>query len=340
MRKEELVKYIEGELTPERERVVEAWLQADNRNMEYYAWLKALYISQGMTAERAESAEETAWLRTLISPSGNACCGLWKKVAYAGAVAAVLIIGIFNIWYFVSTFVSGSERVELAHIPEGYKHTIYTDKGVKAHVVLPDSTKVLLNCDSRIVFPDKFSGPTREVFVSGEAFFEVTSDSLCPMVVTTPKKFRMEVKGTTFCISAYEDDPSARATLIEGSVDLISEGIKGAEAETIMRPNDSYIILSNNRVVLDPDDEAASRAIGWTNGALIFDRTPMKDVISRLKRWYGVEFIIEDEDVLSWRITATFHSESIMRIMDMLEYTTFIDYSMDENVITLRKKRN
>ena len=340
MRKEELVKYIEGELTPDRERAVEAWLQADNRNMEYYAWLKALYVSQEMPVERAESAEETAWLRALISPSGDARCGLWKKMAFAGAVAAMLIIGIFNIWHLVSTLVSDGERVELAYIPEGYKHTIYTEKGVKARVVLPDSTKVLLNCDSKIVFPDKFSGPTREVFVSGEAFFEVTSDSLCPMVVTTPKNFRVEAMGTTFCISAYEDDPSARTTLINGRVDLISAGIKGAESETIMRPNDSYVILSNNRVVLDPDDEAANRAIGWTNGALIFDRTPMKEVISRLRRWYGVKFIIEDEDVLSWRITATFHSESIMRIMDMLEYTTFIDYSMDENVITLRKKRN
>lgn len=339
MRKEQLVKYVEGSLPPLQQREVEKWLQADSRNMDYYVWLKALYVTQGaMMQSRAESAEELKQLRDIVSPVRKVNSG-WRRLGIASCVAAVVLLVAVNVWHLSLIHLQGNRRTELSMVAEGYKHTVFTEKGVKARVVLPDSTKVLLNCDSRIIFPDKFSGPTREVYVDGEAYFEVTSDSLCPMVVSTPKNFRVEVKGTTFCINAYRDNDDARATLVEGCVDLISDGAKGVESSTVMRPSDSYVILSDNRVLLDPDEEAARRAVAWVEGVLIFDSTPMTEVISRLKRWYGVEFVIEDPAVLDWRITATFYSESINRIMDMLEYTTFIEYSMDENIITLRKKR-
>ena len=340
MRKEQLVKYIEGALTRDQELEVEKWLQVDNRNMSYYAWLKALYVSQGVAMEsRAESAEELKLLRDIVQPEPKKHRFVWKKIGIAASVAAVFLLGVLNVWHLVSEYKQSHKRVELSMLAEGYKHTVFTEKGVKARVVLPDSTKVLLNCDSKIIFPDKFSGPTREVYIDGEAYFEVTSDSLCPMVVTTPKDFRVEVKGTTFCINAYRDNAEARATLVNGCVDLINDEGNGLESSTIMNPDDSYIILSDNRVILDPDADAATRAVAWVDGVLIFDSTPMKEVISRLKRWYGVEFIIEDSSVLNWRLTATFHSESINRIMDMLEYTTLIEYSIDKNKITLRKKR-
>ena len=340
MKKEQLVKYLEGALTQDQQLEVEKWIQADNRNLRYYAWLKALYVSQGVAMEsRAESAEELKHLKKIVSPAKRIKGPVWRKMGIAASVAAVLLLAVLNIWHLVSEYYQNNTRVELSMIAEGYKHTVFTEKGVKARVVLPDSTKVLLNCDSKIVFPDKFSGPTREVYVDGEAYFEVTSDSLCPMVVTTPKNFRVEVKGTTFCINAYQDNSEARTTLVDGCVDLISKEGEGLESSTIMKPDDSYIILSDNRVLLDPDVNAAEQAVAWVDGVLIFDSTPMKEVISRLKRWYGVEFIIEDSSVLNWRLTATFHSESINRIMDMLEYTTLIEYSIDKNKITLRKKR-
>ena len=341
MRKEEIIKYIEGTLPPERELSVQKWLQADERNMKYYAWLKALYVSQGTVMEScADAPDEMERMRGIVSPRHTVRLSIWRKISVSAGVAAVVLLGLFNLWYFISNYLADSRRVELAMVPNDYKHTIYTEKGVKARIVLPDSSKVLLNCDSKITFPDKFTGPTREVYVSGEAYFEVTSDSLCPMIVTTPKKFRVEVKGTTFCINAYEDNSQARATLVEGRVDLIKSGMKGVESSIIMHPDESYLVLPDNRVVMDPDENAVQRAVAWTKGVLIFDSTPMTEVISRLKRWYGVEFVIKDKDVLNWRITATFHSESIMRIMDMLEYTTFIEYTINENIITLRKKRN
>ncbi len=341
MRKEEIIECIEGTLSPERELLVRKWLQADERNMKYYAWLKALYVSQGaVTESRADTLEELHRMKSIMASAHTAVrSNIWRKIAMTAGVAAVVLLGLFNLWYFVSGYLAESRRVELAMVPQDYKHTIFTEKGVKARIVLPDSTKVLLNCDSKIIFPDKFTGPTREVFVSGEAYFEVTSDSLCPMVVTTPKNFRAEVKGTTFCISAYEDNSPARATLVEGRVDLIKSDCKGVESSIMVNPNESYLVLPDNRIILDPDKDAVERAVAWIDGVLVFDSTPMNEVISRLKRWYGVEFVIEDSAVLNWRITATFHSESIMRIMDMLEYTTFIEYTMDKNVITLRKKR-
>ena len=79
-------------------------------------------------------------------------------------------------------------------------------------ITLPDSSRVWLNSDSRISYPDEFTGNKRVVSLSGEAYFEVTKDSLHPMVVLTNKDFTVEVLGTTFNIRSYENDATAETT--------------------------------------------------------------------------------------------------------------------------------
>ena len=167
MRKEQLVKYLEGALTPSQELEVEKWIQADSRNMRYYSLLKAIYVSQGMAMEsRAETVEELEKLKKIVSPIKRINGPVWKKIGIAASAAAVLFLAVLNVWHLVSEYYQNNTRVELSMVAEGYKHTVFTEKGVKARVVLPDSTKVLLNCDSRIIFPASTSSTFTSTLLS------------------------------------------------------------------------------------------------------------------------------------------------------------------------------
>jgi ferric-dicitrate binding protein FerR (iron transport regulator) len=344
MKKEFLIKYLNGELDEQGERTVLAWLKKNSHNMDYFISLKSIYTSVMMPDSIAESPVELATLKKIMFYDGSHHRRKIRRIAAWAAIASLLIIGISNIYLLTRTTapaagIKGHEL--LSYIPEGYKHEIYTEKGVKANITLPDSSHVILNCDTRIVFPDHFTGPTREVFISGEAFFEVTSDSLVPMVVTTPKNFRIEVTGTTFNVRSYEDEEESQATLLSGRVNIISKAGKkdGKEVVTVLRPNESYVIKTGNTPQIIASESDISKEVAWKDGRLVFELTPMRDIITKMERWHGVIFIVKDPEVLDYKITGNFKSESVVQIMEMIKYTSLIDYFMTENMITLFKKR-
>ncbi|MBE6181867.1 MAG: DUF4974 domain-containing protein [Rikenellaceae bacterium] len=339
MKKEELIKFIEGELSSEREAIVIAWLNADERNMKYFAMLKALLIAQSMPAGGVTTRGEVNAMKQIIASETP-----WQRI-YNVAKQAIAIVGltifilliITNIHFYLEARKAQMTAVTLNELPDGYKHTIYTEKGVKARIMLPDSSRVMLNGNSKIVFPDRFIGPTREVFIAGEAYFEVTSDSLRPMMVSTAKNFKVEVRGTTFGIKAYDDDDFGRATLLKGRINLLKVN---APTERL-HPGESYIIHNNGRIEVDLGENAAKRSLAWVKGKMIFENTPLDRVIIDLERWYGIDIIVKDPVILNYKITATFRNESITQIMDMLQYTSFIEYSMGKNQrrITLQKRQ-
>lgn len=346
MKKETLIKYIEGELDEQSERNVHRWLRKNDRNMEFFISLKALYVSVMMPDSVDTSSRDDALLKEIMSnKSGPRFKKEFSRIIVWTSAAAIFFIGILNLYYITRTTESKPTiegRELLSYIPNGYKHEIYTEKGVKATIILPDSSRVLLNSDTRLVFPDRFTGSTREVFLSGEAFFEVASDSLVPMIVNTSKKFHIEVFGTTFNVRSYEDEEESQATLLSGQVNLVRNvgDKKENEVVTVLRPNESYIIKTDNTLLTVVDESDISKEIAWKDGKLIFELTPMKEIITKMERWHGVVFSVKDPEVMDYKITGSFKSESAIQIMEMIKFTSLIDYSIDGNRITLYKKHN
>ncbi|MEG0518902.1 MAG: FecR domain-containing protein [Bacteroidales bacterium] len=223
-------------------------------------------------------------------------------------------------------------RIKLAEIPAEKLHTIYTEKGVKSTVQLPDGSTVQLNSDTKVTFPDNFVGDTREVELSGEAYFKVQSDSSKPMIVNTNKGFQIKVLGTEFNVRSYDNDNTAQATLYEGSIHLITP-----TATTVVKPNEQAVIEPNKVVKLVvPSVIADTKA--WTEGRLVFEETKMSEVVKMLERWHGVKMIVKDPKILNYTITANFNSESIYQIMYIIKSCSLVDYKIAENVVTLSSR--
>ncbi|MEG0518877.1 MAG: DUF4974 domain-containing protein [Bacteroidales bacterium] len=345
-----LVKYICGNTSPQEEESVHNWIHADSRNLSYFTNLKSAWIFQNIPADvtanssslpfSSESSNHAVPFRSSVVPKFGT-----RRFSTKFGVAAVIIVLLgFHVYFLVDKYIGDPKeadtRVLLGDIPAGYKHTVYTNKGTKAMVELPDGSTVWLNADSKIVFPDKFRGSTREVQICGEAFFDVVGDSLQPMIVSTNKNFKIRVKGTKFNVRSYDNDADAQTTLISGTVELIEE--KEGVGEVVvakLADEESYTIKANASVGIVAKSDT-TKQIAWKNGCLIFDSTPLSEVIKQLERWHGTKFKVEDASILNFRYTAEFNSESIVQIMEMLKFISRLDYSIKDNVVHLSKKMN
>lgn len=344
MTKQLLIKYICGEASVQEEGLVHAWLRADERNMRYFIELKQVWVLQNMPdiPPTAEQMRQLAGICGASVPVAKTTRSIWRRSMVAAVMVALLGLNIYLLADKLNSVKPLEEegRVLLADLPGAYKHTVYTNKGTKARFDLPDGSKVWLNADSRITFPDKFLGTTREIELSGEAFFDVVSDSLNPMIISTNKQLKVKVLGTKLNIKSYDNDAESVTTLVSGEVELLHD--KTGLQKTVLaklQNEQSYILRNNERRGLVQRSDT-TKQIAWKNGYLIFEETPLSEVIKQLERWHGAKFMIEDASILDYKYTAEFHSESMIQILSMLKFISRIDYSIKENVVYLRARDN
>ncbi|MDD2424994.1 MAG: FecR family protein [Bacteroidales bacterium] len=338
-----IVKYLAGKATGPEEQILMDWINESEDNLKTFSSMQLLWVSQSMPIRRADTSEDNLLFSEIISKQKSDSRG--KRIKYWYIAASLTILLAVNAIFLY--YNSGKNIIkETVHTfdpdsVKGYNHEVYTEKGVKAFVILPDSSKVWLNSDSKIIFPDKFTGPTREIRLSsGEFFFDVRKNPDTPMVVHTNMNFKVEVTGTTFNIRNYREDKEAQTTLISGSINLIKSSQTGEKEEvTKLSPNDSYIVRKDNTSILIRNPEVTSKQVAWKEGCLIFESTSMEDIIIKLERWHGTKFYIKDPEVLEQKITASFNSESIVQIMEMIKFCSTIDYSVQNNTITLMNKK-
>lgn len=163
-------------------------------------------------------------------------------------------------------------------------NTIVTEAGGEIVFLLADGSKVWLNALSKLEFPTKFSGKTREVWLSGEAYFEVVGNKNAPFIVHS-KNHSVKVLGTTFNIKAYSDEDDICTTLFEGKVAVETPGSQ----ETILIPGmESLYNSSNSKITTRAADLDVAAA--WRTGHFFFENSDIDKILKVLSRWYGVAF--------------------------------------------------
>lgn len=352
MNKKVLLKYVTDQATQAEEKSVMEWAAESQANRDYLASLKLSYIAANMPQSKATDAEMKQVERIVgnnkaVHKQNDPHKRLFKILTYISSAAAAIAVIAFilkpsinnpgNIAKIRSGLMTELKneqiRISLSDIENAGGDdkliTVYTEKGAKSHIVLPDGSLVQLNSDTKITYPEKFIGSTREVSFSGEAYFKVKSDSLKPMIVSTNKGFTVKVYGTEFNIRSYDNDNNAITTLYKGKIDLVT-----SKKSVSLIPNEQ-IVVSNQEISAVNNPVVVTDAKAWTEGRLIFDDTPMSEVIKILERWHGVDFKVVDNSVLSYSITADFKSESIVQIMDVIKACSLVNYKIDNKKVLL-----
>ncbi|HEV8082157.1 MAG TPA: FecR family protein, partial [Chitinophagaceae bacterium] len=165
---------------------------------------------------------------------------------------------------------------------ENVYNTLSTPRGGQYQVTLPDNTKVWLNAESSINYPTAFSGKSRIVALTGEAYFEVAKNAKMPFIVKH-ENLKIVVLGTHFNVNTYKDENVTKTTLLEGSI-KISNGknnkliIPGEQAQT-----DNVDVI---KIVKDID---VNTVVAWKNGLFNFNKSDIKAIMNQLARWYDID---------------------------------------------------
>ncbi len=333
MNKTIIIKYISGQATPQETEEVLKWVSENKENETFFLKLMNLWIAGNMPEEKADESEVRAMMDLIERKEKK---GVSKLVIYSIAASFLLLISV-GLWLMNPSKKSDFGTHYITY-DAAISKMMYTDKGVKGCITLPDSSVVWLNSDSKLYYPEEFTGNVRHIFLSGEAFFEVKNIPEMPMIVGTHKGFSIEVLGTTFNLKSYENDDRAEATLYTGNINLILTNPQGkSQIVQSIKPNQTITINNALESTIFRSKEPENYS-AWKEGKIIFHDTPMAEVIKILNRWHGVDFIIEDEEILDSKFTARFNTESIVQIMDLLRLTSYVNYRIDGKTIYISKR--
>jgi ferric-dicitrate binding protein FerR (iron transport regulator) len=181
-------------------------------------------------------------------------------------------------------------------------NTMTTPKGRQFQVTLPDGTKVWLNAASSISYPTAFTGNERPVSLTGEAYFEVAKNPKMPFVVNIhlsdeenlgPRKAKIEVLGTHFNVNAYDNEPTIKTTLLEGSVKVVNGQLSMVNTKTaILKPGEQAVLAPNSPLTIDHSPDI-NKVMAWKNGLFNFEGASLAEIMQQIERWYDIEVAYE-----------------------------------------------
>lgn len=213
------------------------------------------------------------------------------------------------------------------------QNELKTGNGAMKNIRLPDGTSVTLNAVSVLKYPKAFTGKTREVYLSGEGFFDVAKDHSHPFIVHTNKS-DIQVLGTAFDIKSYGNDSLFEATLFRGSIQASVKNSSGAKV--LLKPSDKLVIGNTGYFLtkgthLDADTTNIETA--WMHNKIIFKNQPFSLLANNLSRKYGKNIIFNNNRLKNIKLTGEFDQEDINQVLLSLKVVAKFNYRTAGNDI-------
>ena len=352
-----------GEISPSESIELNKWISEHPGNKET---LKALGIIWDMPMEERgglspdqvmDRWEKLKGKGDIMSPGSDEKTGGRPKVVrlmkYAAAAACIIVIAGVSLFLIRKWKGAGGNGRDIV---------IATKNGSHSKVTLPDGTEVWLNAGSNLTYFESFGKTTRELRLSGEAFFDVARDVEHPFIIHT-KAMNIQVLGTVFNVRAYPDEKTTEASLLKGSIEITLPGQPAGHM--LLKPNEKVSVMNNrllqtsekdtmttrgsrkedadpkaaaaisvSRIAYEADDSSVAET-SWTRNKLVFRNKPFNELAKELERWYNVSFIIRDSVLMQKRFTGTFYNESVKEALDKLEVSYPFTYKYDKKTLTI-----
>jgi transmembrane sensor len=336
------IRSFSGNVTPDEQKRLDMWLGEDPQRAREMEDLKKIWqLSHKMNAP---VNLDTAWYsvseKVKLSGQPDAASNPVRYGAYVPgsrssrhsglrefirvAAAIVFLLGLGYI------FLSDRSTPEITDEPQAMRE-VTTEKGQQAQLRFSDGTKVTLNYTSSLRFPERFSNEFREVYLTGEAFFEVTPGKKPFIVYTTDAV--VKVLGTSFNVTAWPNDEWVDVVVTEGSVSVSSDYSSDSEWLVLHERYRSRVVRGVGP--MQPERIDSQKYLRWLAGETIFENTPLDAVIKQLERQYDVSFVVKDDDLFSRRLTATLKNETIKDILTLFSLTLNVHCELMDSVVVI-----
>ena len=210
---------------------------------------------------------------------------------------------------------------------------VATARAQRLSMRLPDSTLVILAPESRLEIAAAYGRAERRVRLEGEAAFEVRHDARRPFAVETDRGVARDL-GTRFLIRSYAADSATEVVVVEG---LVAVGRTSDADSLVVSPGELARIGADGQLDVTRG-VAVDDYLGWTEGRLVFEDTPLREVIARLTRWYDIDVRLADPALGSRRVTASFRAESPDDVLRLISALTGLEIQHSRDGYTLRLK--
>ncbi len=252
------------------------------------------------------------------------------NIGYWMAAASVAVVALFLYQNYTDT---------PANTPQTTQQWVRKTNGLgeKSRIFLADGTVVWLNAQSTLTYTKPFSSENRQVELEGEAYFDVAHDPRHPFSVKTGNVVTTAL-GTSFNIQAYREDSFVDVNLQSGKV-LVSLSEPHHDNQLFIKPGEKVRVdKSQNRMhksTFDPAHELA-----WKDGVLSFKNATFDQVITKLSRWYGVDFTVNNRrnDFKEWNYTARFQNDYLSSILQGMSFTKNFEYVIEDEKVTITFK--
>ncbi|MFP5042869.1 FecR family protein [Parasediminibacterium sp. JCM 36343] len=245
---------------------------------------------------------------------------LWRPLA----VAAVLLSAIATTYLLLPT--RGSDNKTIAKVD------ILPIKNKIAHQVinLPDGSVVTLNHDSKLDYPAAFDGNTREVYLTGEAFFDIKHDNKKPFIVHTGKYYT-QVLGTAFNIKAYSEDKQILVTVTRGKVKV--EKQDGKKLVSYILPGEQVKIVDSIATHIAPVKVDVKKILEWKKEELVFDNTTFDEANIILNNSFGVKLKLKNPSLKNCKFSGKFKNDNLEKILKIITELTKTTYRIENNIV-------
>jgi ferric-dicitrate binding protein FerR (iron transport regulator) len=268
---------------------------------------------------------------------------VWIKVMSAAVILVCFSLGIIQVYNYFRTSIKALSK----------NNEIIVLNGTKTDVDLPDGSKVILNSGSKLTYSkDYATAHTREVFLSGEAYFKVLHDKKHPFIIHTAN-FDIRDIGTTFNINAYPGEKTAEASLIEGSIEI---SFKNSAKKIILQHRQKVVLINNienkenvaspttdkeqvNYKIVDlninKDVKSEFGETAWVNNELVFKNETFDNLAKKMGRKYNVDISFGDDKIKTSNVTGIFKSETVDQALKTLQMITPFKYEINQNKIII-----
>jgi transmembrane sensor len=216
---------------------------------------------------------------------------------------------------------------------EVFSNTVSIPRGGQYLLKLSDGTLVWLNSSSSIRFPATFTGTERTVELSGEAYFEVAHNPAMPFKVKKGDH-EVQVLGTRFNVSAYDDENDIKVTLLQGAVQVMQHASKASQR---LVPGQQAIMSSNGSIRVKDNVNAADFA-AWKDGKYIFTEQPIEVIMRQIARWYHVEKIVYESPGAHLFTGVIDRKQPLAKWLAQMEQTQELDFEVSNDTIIVRPK--
>ena len=308
----QLTNYLAGECTPAERLEIEVLIQSDSEINNTYIELKQVWDSSVPLYFNDVYNTDSAWVNVdrHINTKAGATVNhsvikkpILRFIKYAASIAAVFVLAfaVYQVFY--------SNTIATKSFASG--------NAVSSALQLADGSKLVLNAGSEVKYPEKFGSHGREVYFWGEAFFEIAPDPTRPFVIETGDA-RIKVLGTSFNVKAFPETGITEVVVNSGTVLFYHvDNNNSILGQVILQKGDKgvYNRLTHKLVKMENDD---INFISWKTGVLVFNETPLNEVITVVGNKYGVKFHTENKRLSRLKLTATFDNESLDSVLEVL----------------------